>query len=149
MSERQKRIRRVEPQRCPRRDENPMADQSFPGPDWWETGQWAATQKEADAEVAEFMAAHPNGGIGNVLWCYGGEQPRTCSYCGGVHPDDAVTLIQLGWNVDPTDKRYKRYLEPPTYRPFPSPIPPVKLYLQHCSQEQIDSLNAALRSRSR
>lgn len=161
------RIRQTEPQRCPRRDEGGVASR-FPEPDWWERGRWAATQEEADAEVADFMSKPGAGGIGNVLWCYPGDQPRTCSFCGGVHPEDAIGLIRAGWEVGGTDKGYKRYLEPPGHRShheavmqhlrsrnegampkgrYPSPVPPVKLYVQHFSEAQIAAFNAALDDR--
>lgn len=172
MSTRGDRIQQLEPQFCPRRGEAPQG--LVGGPDWWERGRWAATKEEADAEVAEFMAAHPTGRIGNVYWSYGGHQPRTCSYCGGVHPDDAATLVRAGWEVDPTTKSYKRYLEPPGYaegqqrwreynerngygrtptgeaKPtgtVSSPVPPVKLYVMHFSLEQINAFNAAIGER--
>jgi hypothetical protein len=118
MSVRASRIVKLESITCPRRigDFGPWAREE--GLDAWERGRWAATQEEADAEVAEYMAANPRGGIGNVLWCYPGEQPRTCSFCGGIHPDDAVELLRAGWTVDCTGKSYKRYLEPPGHRAF-------------------------------
>ena len=78
-----------------------------------------------------------------MLWSYGGEQPRTCSFCGGVHPDDAIALIRAGWRVQDTDKGDKRYMAPPSGHP--SPVPPVKLYVQHCTEEQIEHFNRALR----
>ena len=115
------------------------------GPDYWERGRWAATREEADAEVAEFMAQHPTGMMGHVLWDYTPEQPRTCSYCGGIHPDDAVALVKAGWRVEPTTKGYKRYLAPPEGRPHP--VPPVKLYVQHFDAAQVAAFNDALRWR--
>lgn len=113
--------------------------------DWWERGRWASTKDQADAEVAEFMERNPNGSIGNVFWEWG-EEPRTCSFCGGIHPDDAARLIREGWCVDPTTKSYKRYLEPPKRRQG-GLIPPVKVYVQHFSIDQIDVFNAALKTR--
>lgn len=87
-------------------------------------------------------------------------QPRTCSFCGGVHPDDAIKLLKEGWHVVSTDKSYKRYLEPPggtmgmeyegrvfgagVYVPPWGPVPPVKLYTMHLDGEQITLFNAAL-----
>jgi hypothetical protein len=160
------RIKRVEPQTCPRRTGELGPWPRTEGLDWWETGRWAATQGEADAEVADFMSTPGAGGIGHVLWSYGGEQPRTCSFCGGIHPDDAVTLLKAGWEVGVTDKGYKRYLEPPGHREhhealmqwlrggregeapegrYPSPVPPVKVYTMHFSPEQVEAFNAALR----
>lgn len=143
MSERANRIVKVEAQSCPRRTGELGPWKRDEGLDAWERGRLAATQEEADAEVAEFMTAHPNGSIGHVLWSYGGEQPRTCSFCGGVHPEDAIALIVSGWRVGGTDKSYKRYIEPPLGQPHP--VPPVKVYAQHFTPEQVDAFNAALR----
>lgn len=164
MSARASRIVKLEPQTCPRRMGEMGPWECKEGLDHWERGRWAATKEEADAEVAEFMAScNGKGSIGNVLWCYPGEQPRTCSFCGGVHPEDAVALIRAGWTSGATTKAYKSYLEPPGYAdwlqkalaapfedwgktkpPCPSPIPPVKLYVMHFSPAQIDAFNAAL-----
>lgn len=70
------------------------------------------------------------------------EKPRTCSFCGSVHPDDLVDLLKKGWRVGNTDKSYKKYIEAPIG--YKSPIPPLKLYVMHCSQEQINKLNKAV-----
>lgn len=161
---RKARIVQLEAQTCPRRMGEMGPWEYEPLLDHWERGRWAATQEEADAEVAEFMAScNGQGSIGNVLWCYPGEQPRTCSFCGGVHPDDAIALLRAGWTCGSTTKSYKRYLEPPGYEdwhgkvlkepfsewgktkpPYPSPIPPVKLYTMHFTPEQIAAFNAVL-----
>lgn len=143
MSIRSERIVVTERQRCPRRDEG--LGMMTPGEDVdaWERGRWAANQAEADAEVAEFMAAHPNGGHHGQFWRWPGEQPRTCSYCGGIHPDDATALVAAGWRAEGTDKSYKRYMEPPSGDGHISP--PVKLYVQHFDAEQRDAFNRALR----
>ncbi len=165
-SPRASRIQRLEAQTSPRRMGEIGPWKYDEGLDWWERGRWAATQDEADAEVADFMSSPGAGGIGHVLWSYGGEQPRTCSFCGGIHPEDAVMLLKTGWEVGVTGKAYKRYLEPPGHREYhealmrwlrtggdgeaperrhPSPVPPVKLYTMHFSPEQVEAFNAALR----
>ena len=162
MSARASRIERVGEQECPRRAEG--GGHLWPLPDYWETGTWARNKEEADAEVAEFMAGMPASGIGNVLWLYPGNQPRTCSFCGGGHPDDLTDLIRAGWEIGPTDKGYKHYLEPPGFMEYlreawsvvvgqaspklqyPLPVPPVKLYVQHFSPEQIAAFNAAVKA---
>lgn len=163
MTPRSERLVNVEPTTCGRRMNDFGPWERTDNLDHWQRGRWAATVEESDAEVAEFMTAHPTGFIGKVLWDYGGEQPRTCSFCGGVHPDDAIALIEAGWTVDCTTKAYKRYLEPPGYHDYmlriqaagwnverageprvESPVPPVKLYVQHFNAEQIARFNAAL-----
>lgn len=35
---------------------------------------------------------------------------RTCSYCGGLHPDDAIAAVEKGCVVEGTTKAYKRYI---------------------------------------
>jgi hypothetical protein len=148
-------------QACPRRGENALSSR-LPLPDTWDRGRWAATREEAEAEVAEFMAENPTGSIGEVLWPGPHPQPRSCSYCGGIHPDDAVTLVRAGWESEDTTKSYKRYLQPPGYRAYmnrlldagydvahvekgtSSPVPPVKLYTMHFAREQVKEFNAAL-----
>ncbi len=66
----------------------------------------------------------------------GANSPRKCSFCGGVHPDDAIELLESGkrtWGQ--TDKSYKGYLMPNHE----------KFYIQHFDKEQVDRLNAAIR----
>jgi hypothetical protein len=135
--------------------------------DRWERNRWKATKEDADAEIAEFKRRNPQGAMGDPQW-YGPpeQQPRTCSFCGGIHPDDAIELIRLGWEVESTDKGYKHYLNPGGTRmrhavlmnrlrenaekPFAgvpsvwSPLPPVKIYMQHFSEDQVARANAAL-----
>jgi hypothetical protein len=129
-------------QRCPRRDEGLGYAEKSPDVDTWQLGRWAATQAEADAEVAEFIARYPTGSHHGKYWHWAYMQPRTCSFCGGIHPDDAITLVVNGWRTDMTDKGYKRYMEPPGDE---SISPPVKLYAQHFTDSQREAFNAALR----
>lgn len=89
-------------------------------------------------------------------------KPRTCSFCGGIHPIDALRLVIEKWEITGSDKTYKYYLHPPgtavsikklrsnlrmnKKRPFRgvpsiiSPTPPVKVYLQHFTDKQIAKL---------
>jgi hypothetical protein len=106
--------------------------------------------------------------MGSTLWPGPGPVARVCSFDGGIHPEDAIRLIQAGWEVEGTDKGYKRYMHPPGYRascnramdrlrhrqlgePLPSdparvesPIPPVKVYVHHFTEAQIQRFNAAI-----
>ncbi|RWX72567.1 hypothetical protein [Mesorhizobium sp. M2A.F.Ca.ET.039.01.1.1] len=72
--------------RCRDRDNNPLADRSFPGFDHWRK--------------------QPNG-------------DRTCSFCGSLHEDDFLEIIDAyargepGYSFDPTTKGYKRYAHRP------------------------------------
>lgn len=35
---------------------------------------------------------------------------NTCSYCGGLNPDEVIKLLEVGSEVTPTDKNYKMYI---------------------------------------
>lgn len=94
-------------------------------------------------------------------------QPRTCSYCGGAHPEDLIRLLIEGWESHGTDKGYKWYMEPPGYfkafalrmrayrkdagktPPNAMPrvwgaVPPVKLYTMHFDTVQLQRANDEL-----
>lgn len=64
-------------------------------------------------------------------------QPRACSFCGSLPPDDFMNMARSGAELSPTDKPYKVYVENPSSGKF---------YFQHLSEEQmrefIDLLNA-------
>src|SRR4051812_15216932 len=38
-------------------------------------------------------------------------QPRGCTFCGSMSPDDFLMLVKAGAQVGPTDKSYKLYIE--------------------------------------
>lgn len=44
------------------------------------------------------------------------QQPRTCTGCGGIHPDDVLALMDAGFSDEPTTKGYKGYMHAPGYR---------------------------------
>lgn len=88
-----------------------------------------------------YTAHGPNSG----QWPYEMPTPRTCTFCGGVHPDDAIALIAAGFRLAGTDKGYKHYIEVPAGNP--GLVPPLKLYGNHVSQAQADAINAAIRAR--
>lgn len=81
-------------------------------------------------------------------------KPRRCSFCGSLHPDDAMRLLREGWVEEKaTGKQYKAYFYPPAkvsamragltgeseYDSHPKP--PAKLYVYHLNKEQIAELN--------
>lgn len=55
------------------------------------------------------------------------DQPRRCTWCGSVHPDDFMQMVELGAELGPTDKTYKVYLSGAW-----------KFYFQHLSDAQQD-----------
>lgn len=71
----------------------------------------------------------------------GFEKPRTCSYCGGVHPQDAIKLIKQGFTIQNSDKNYKAYINAPDGS---SCVPPIKLYTVHFTDEEVLAINAAV-----
>lgn len=154
-------------QTCPRRmDVGPW--QRDPDLDSWETDRWTKDRAAVEAKQKAEDEARPSGNIHrgphNDLWIDESDVPRTCSFCGGIHPDDAIALVKSGWEVEATGKNYKRYLHPKGYGknceaviarikntelPWPefwNPVPPVKLYTMHFNQEQIDAFNAAIKA---
>lgn len=70
----------------------------------------------------------------------GGGDYRQCSFCGGIHPDDAIAIIKDGGSVGVTDKSYKRYLG---RRGDANGM--IKLYTMHFSPAQAAGFNEALR----
>ena len=70
-----------------------------------------------------------------------GDGYRACSFCGGMHPDDAIAFVKAGCEVEGTDKGYKRYLRGQGIGG------PGKLYIQHFSKDQVAEFNNALRTR--
>lgn len=61
-----------------------------------------------------------------------GLRARHCSFCGSLHPDDFMRLVEQGWIVGPTDKSYKAYLGSPDGAHDLE----TKFYYQHLSPEQ-------------
>lgn len=143
----------LEMQLCPRRKESPLAVHAAGQTDYWENGnRWGS--REGD------------------IWPEGIDTPpRTCTFCGGVHPEDALRLLNAGWEPGLTNKFYKLYIEPPghglhmkmvmesigddekmqeaqEHPHYPTPVPPVKFYSQHATPEQIDQINELIKRES-
>lgn len=64
-----------------------------------------------------------------------------CSYCGGIHPEDAISQIYKGAEVLWTGKAYKRYIR---VQVGENRIEQKKVYLQHFSEDQSNRFNKAL-----
>ena len=107
----------------------------------------------APRTLYQYFITHP------TTWPEGSPIPRICSYCGGIHPEDAMELITLGWELEPTGKHYKRYMHPhgakehvdklcqairdrvdPDWT-FVDASPPVKLYTWHFTEAQAEQFN--------
>jgi len=94
------------------------------------------------------------------------QEPRICSGCGGVHPEDVFRMIKDGWTDEICDGHHKGYLHPPgwqvevrawgkskerraakgkdIFENYPhNPIkgPPIKFYIAHFEDEQVAKLN--------
>lgn len=83
--------------------------------------------------------------INGARWPEGASMPRACSYCGGVHPGDAIDLLIDGWALEMSDHHYKFYMQPDNGAE--RPLPPVKLYLMHFSQEEVLRADDVIRAR--
>lgn len=115
-----------EEQTCPRRNENPGSFKMFPPPDRWVEDTWDGI------------------GVSQLFPEDSGKPPRVCSYCGCSHPDDVANLVEnRGWIIEPSTKGYKWYINQPKSELHGNRqvIPPVKLYGQHGSEEQLKKLN--------
>ena len=126
---------------CPQRAQN----NDFSGFDKWRENDWDG---------------------GGAFWQENiGKQPRKCSYCGCAHIKDAIAMIEAGWDINPSTKSYKWYLEPAGYNvkvkklrackdidemkkimdaSVGGVIPPVKLYAVHATPEELETLNRLL-----
>lgn len=104
-------------------------------------GRWPKNDEEWAAEVEELRAEGTLFSPESLRWPEGSSPPRTCSYCGGAHPEDLIELVRSGWLVEPTDKGYKRYVNTPN---GDSIVPPVKLYVPHFDADQIARFNEEL-----
>lgn len=135
------------------------------GMDEWETNRWSVDFAAVDAkhEAEKKRWEEESNGRTTIhyspvgdKWVWDSPVPRTCSFCGSIHPDDAFRLIEAGWEIE-IAKSYKFYLNPPGYREhmdrclrgefgdgYHSPVPPVKGYSPHFNEEQVKRLNAAL-----
>jgi hypothetical protein len=165
----------MEIQTCPRRDE--IGSRYLENQDQWITDRWLTDPEEVEKYHKElderFRTKFLNSqstiyGPNSDLWLWTWGPPRTCDYCGSVHPEDALRLLSEGWEQE-FAKSYKAYLHPPGYKTrleaflasirdknrepgegVPSvwePIPPVKLYMQHCTKEQVGQFNENLKRR--
>lgn len=107
------------------------------------------------------------------IWFPNCKPPATCSYCGAAAPEDVLRLMRENeWEPAATTKNYKQYLHPPGYYlyhaklneflnkkenmgktpmlsdelgEFKSPTPPVKIYLQHFTTDQMNEFNRLVR----
>lgn len=159
----------AETQTCPRRihEMGPWAHE--PHLDRWTDGGWSDDLEEAEKRAREKdqirrdkfgddVAQHPTQ---PQVWLGPGSVPRFCSFCGSLHPDDAIELVELGWEVIGTTKTYKRYLEPPgtalsrsvtikRLRGNDKVVPPsvwkaqLKVYIMHFDKDQAKRWNEAL-----
>lgn len=156
---------------CPQRQADVMR---FPVP---EGGDWESGEKywslDHEAQIAKNKAKvennrYPDGTPGLIMdvetcgcWFWSWGPPRICHYCGGVHPDDALRLLQDGWDHERA-KAYKGYLWPPGsnqareiwaktgFKRGPSvwsPTPQVKFYSYHCTDAQLAAINEELAKR--
>ena len=147
-----------EKQTCPRRM-NRKENQ-----DRWERGRWSSILVLQD-KIKNLLSWRRVDGkwqqrrFGGTRWANFPWKPRVCSFCGCTHPEDAIRLLQSGWEKEGTTKFYKMYLQPPGYLAYlerlrkscyldnknalTSPVPPVKVYGHHFTVEQLQRFNEA------
>jgi hypothetical protein len=71
----------------------------------------------------------------------GNEDFTKCSYCGSIHPEAFMAALRQGFEVTPTDKNYKAYVDLPGY-------PDQKFYFQHMSEDHRTELIVLLNARA-
>lgn len=161
-------VSRREPSTCPRRMTDMGPWPRIPESDAWTWTRWSRLDRFRD--WLHRNVTQRGRFFGGTYWPKGEPKPRTCSFCGSCHPDDALALLRRGWDVEPTDKLYKRYLHPPMHRAHRravaeamrrsgsdpvrtqiissrSPVPPVKIYVGHFTEDQIREWNRILAMR--
>ena len=142
---------------CPSR----KAQGQMPGRDAWVSSRWTTDAEKCRRRAEEYMKEHPRSSMSPTwgLWTWTEWVPRTCTYCGGIHPEDAIRLVRdHGFEVSPTGKKYKRYIEPPGRRQavvaavqsgegpvVRGAVPPIKLYVWHFDADSAARLNEAMR----
>jgi hypothetical protein len=123
----------------------------------WFPGQVTPYHTEYKNGVSKVISTHIN-------WLQAWPKPPLiCSFCSCARPDDVFRLLlEEDWEIETTSKSYKFYLHPPGYHvymrnlignvknvinrldSFKSPVPPVKGYVWHFSEEEIKELNKLL-----
>jgi hypothetical protein len=108
-----------------------------------------ACPRRADAPEGEALDYWRAGGerwnINGARWPESSNMPRVCSYCGGVHPGDAIALLADGWSLGLSEQHYKFYMQPDSGEA--DPLPPLKLYLMHFSQTEVLRADDVIRAR--
>lgn len=70
---------------------------------------------------------------------------RHCNFCGSMHPDDFMKLVEDGYAIGPTDKSYKAYVHDAGDHPEGGSYVG-KFYFQHLTIDQrvefVEKLNA-------
>lgn len=143
---------------------------------WSWRAMWYDRMRDGLSRLRDWVNVHvaPIGRgryYGGAYWPRGAPKPRVCSFCGSAHPDDAIALVKLGWEVHAPNDPRKRFLHPSGHRQYVerlwhdvmaeadgspmekapevrSPVPPVRIYTQHFSSGQIVAFNEALARQS-
>lgn len=64
-----------------------------------------------------------------------------CSYCGSLHPETAIRLLEEGARFDRTTKSYKGYI---LVKGKNGEIDQLKFYIMHFDRDQVNRLNSAI-----
>src|SRR5688572_10704930 len=82
------------------------------GSDRWTATNWSRILHWED-KLFHWGSAY--NGIREVVWL-DKWRPRACSFCGSIHPDDAVKLCACGWTIEKIDGSKFR-IEPVAWTP--------------------------------
>lgn len=116
---------------CPRRSLAPHAEEL----DYWDWTRWRLSW--LDRVILYITGRQPH-----AFWPPQEPHARVCSYCGCLHPEDALVLLSRGWTLHGQEWSRVYFLHPPT---GPSPDPPVVIEPAHFTMAQRARLRTLLK----
>lgn len=134
--------------RCPLRAGEPVPRTTPFGPDLWERDRWSPSWP---ARLLAWWERWT--GLSRrrrpVRWPRNLQPPRSCSFCGALHPEDAIAFVRLhggrGWRVRRSTNT-RRWILPYPGTGILRPRPALKVHLQHLTGEEVERFNREVRS---
>ncbi len=128
------------------------------GLDRWRDDRWSRLQAWR-SRLEQW--ADPEHRLGQpYVWREVQQPPRSCSFCGSGHPEDAIRLLKAGWEVERQPGHPRIDMDPPGHREaqsrfmkafrarvklmapsVSSPVPPVKFCCRHFTVDQAKRWN--------